>query len=91
MTRKEELAKIAHELMDHMGYLWSRWQDEKEFEDFQTFIDTMKPKFDARGLRFKKMTKRPFRVVFVVQGVDCFIKVTSKEFTWGVMASASHK
>jgi len=92
MTRKEELAMAAHQLADHMGYLWSRWNgDEHDHEDFKEYQDAMKSKLDARGLRFKNMTKRPFRVVFVVQGVDCFLKVTSKEISWGVMAATTHK
>lgn len=68
---------------DRLGYLWSRWQDEKEYEDFGTYADEMK-KLIPEGFKFVKATKSPFG--FQVQPDDFKIivqvRVTSREIGW---------
>lgn len=41
------------------GYLWSRWQDEREYEDINDYAKVFAAKLPA-GVTLLKMTKRPF-------------------------------
>jgi hypothetical protein len=67
--------------IDFFGYLYGRWQDEKEYEDFQEYIDAVENRL---GLPIETMTKRPFEVV-VFANRDWFIyfKATSRQVEWG--------
>jgi hypothetical protein len=46
-------------LVDKLGYLRDRWQDEHEYENFSDYIDAIKPAIPAPFL-FVKMAKRPW-------------------------------
>lgn len=50
--------------VDRLGYLWGRWQDEKEYEDFAAYSEQLKKLLAeaAPSLVFIKATKRPFGV-----------------------------
>jgi hypothetical protein len=66
ITHETTVAEILGEdvfdsFIDFFSYLYSRWQDEKEYEDFQEYIDAAE---DKVGLPIDKMTKRPFQVNF---------------------------
>jgi uncharacterized protein YeeX (DUF496 family) len=71
--------KKVNDLMDKMGerlvYLYDRWQDEKEYEDFQDYIDAMKKDFEKyckeaimSNAVFVKVGKRPFGVTYDFEG-----------------------
>ena len=90
MTRKEETAKIANAVSSYLCNLYERWQDEKEYEDFNDYKACAKKAIENAGGTFVDLGKRPFRCIFVVQGVRCFIKVTSREYNWGTMGKATH-
>jgi hypothetical protein len=60
---------INSEAAEKLGYLWSRWQDEKEYEPFTEYEKVMKQLLDGAAassltpgtqLEFVKGTKRPF-------------------------------
>lgn len=44
---------------DRLSYLYDRWQDEKEYEDFADYIEQMK-KLAPEGTRFIKGRQSPF-------------------------------
>lgn len=60
LTRKESWKNItqSEEKQERLFYLYGRWQDEKEFEDFKEYEDDMKKCFENAI----KGTKRPFGV-----------------------------
>ena len=91
MTRAEETAKIALDISSMLVGFYGRWKSEKEYEDFAEYQSVVKKKIEETGARFDNMTKRPFRVTFYVQNVRCFVKVTAKDFSWGVMGDNNHK
>lgn len=78
MEGKEKRQQVAEAISGHMGYLWSRWQDEREYEDFADYVDSAKKAIEENGAVFEKLTKRPFRVTYRVDGVLCFMRTTSK-------------
>ncbi|MCP4599267.1 MAG: hypothetical protein GY847_01800 [Proteobacteria bacterium] len=70
----EELA----ELIDAMGYLFDRWQDEKEYEDFSEYIKMAK-KALPDDCTFVSMKKRPFRIYFSDTTREYYLNVTSRK------------
>lgn len=72
MTKKETSNLINEKHMDLISMLYSRWQDEKEYEDINDYVE-----------RFKKAipgtisgTKRPFG--FNIQCSDGVLKLAVK-------------
>ena len=57
------------------GALYNRWQDERKYEDFEDYRDTVRRIVLEAGGTFIRLTKR-FRLTFEMQGVvyDLFIK-----------------
>lgn len=48
--------------LEHFYYLYERWQDEKEYEDFNDYVKGMM-NYMPEGATLIKGTKRPFGVV----------------------------
>jgi hypothetical protein len=57
---------LAPKLMDRIIYLYERWQDEKEYEDFKDYEKNIQELFEKENtcsdLTFKRATKRPFGI-----------------------------
>ena len=68
--------------IDHLVYLWGRWQDEKEYEDFEDYKKSASKSL-PKGMDFVRMTKRPFAVTFAYKGADRHMKlsVTSRKYS----------
>jgi hypothetical protein len=82
-TKVEEiLGKDTFEsFIDFFGYLYGRWQDEKEYEDFQEYIDAVENRL---GLPIERMTKRPFEaVIFASRDWFIYFKATSRHIEYG--------
>jgi len=80
--------KVFADLTYRLGYLYSRWQDEKEYEEFsdyvtnlQEFLKNKLPKGSDGTI--VKMTKSPFKVIFWFRGIKLFFFVNSKQIAWG--------
>jgi len=58
---REIFAKVKGKL----DYLQARWQDEREYEDFQEYKDSMKKSVQEAGGEFRSLDKR-FNLVFTV-------------------------
>lgn len=49
--------------MQRLGYLWSRWQDEKEYEDWNDYVEQLS-KLAPEGAENITCSKRPFGITF---------------------------
>ena len=70
------------------GYLWGRWQDEKEYEDPADYEKHVAQKLESHGVTNVKMTKRPFGFKFDVNGASAHITVTSRQMKMAYRLSA---
>ena len=71
-----------NKMVDFFGYLHSRWQDEKEYEDFEEYKKALVKNFKVDVSSF---TKRPFKVIFKSDGVSRYMKIQNKQIIWGRM------
>jgi len=55
--------KTAQKIFETIDYLQARWQDEKEYEDWNDYVDAMKKAIEKHGFQFIKAKKRPFGAV----------------------------
>ena len=64
--------------IESLGYLYDRWQDEKEYEDFDNYVDVMKS-YVTQDIEFVSASKRPFGFKFreKVSGDNYIISVNS--------------
>lgn len=59
--------------------LWNRWQDEKDYEDINDYLEPYKPLAKKYGVELIKMTKRPFGLQFrISDGREYQISTTSR-------------
>ena len=82
-----ELGKRIDEILDQefinfFGYLYHRWQDEKEYEDFQEYKDIMETKLLNKGVRLEAMSKSPFEMRFSIAGKKIRCWATSRCVNW---------
>ena len=84
-STKEGRRAIMEDLLKKHGqgleYLYDRWQDEKEYEDWADYAAQMKKMF---GNMFVKATQRPFGVVIKIDGRlrQAKITVNSRSISW---------
>lgn len=62
MTTSISAATTFNATADWFGYIASRWQDEKEYEDFDEYIEAARNKF---GDKFVSLTNSPFCLTFL--------------------------
>lgn len=62
--------------------LWSRWQDEKEYEDINDYAQPLLAAAEAVGLPAPVMTKRPFGCKFTLNNMTFQVSVTSRSLGW---------
>lgn len=74
---------------DKLAYLYQRWQDEKEYEDFNDYVKFMKTSIFpniAQYFTFVKGSKRPFGLVIETIRKDnpnkYIVYSTAKEVGW---------
>ena len=56
----EQVRNLVNANHERLGYLRDRWQDEKEYEDFEAYAAEMKKLLPKAGLTFVGATKKPF-------------------------------
>jgi len=81
----EALAKatsIFNALQDRIFYLYERWQDEKEYEDFADYQKSAKERVEALGFGYIDMTKRPFAIKVQIDEYQIALSVTQKTYKW---------
>ena len=78
----DELQKQFAPILDRLEYLHDRWQDEKEYEDWNDYVDAMQ-KLTPTSTTFMKATKRPFGFEVKTDGgggFQFFANTTSRGF-----------
>lgn len=90
---------LSQEFADFLYHLRSRYEDEKEYEDFSEYVDAMKKKFPE----VVKMTKRPFGVIWderisvgksarsPIYSIRTFFKVTGRKLVLMSRAKLENK
>ena len=81
MDNHVEAKKFIAENHSFFSGLADRWQDEKEYEDWNEYIEAARKRVEDAQLIFIKMKKRPFACVFRVsekweRDVDYHLVVT---------------
>ena len=65
-----------------LGNLWSRWQDEKEYEDINDYAKPLVNLAKEHGIESFTMTKRPFGCKIPLGGKVYQVAVTGRSLTW---------
>ena len=69
MKEKSKAAeKFYREAKEVLIDLYSRWQDEKQYENIKDYQNSLNPIAKQFGVVITKMTKRPFGCEFTVDG-----------------------
>ena len=80
---KQDAMAEKFDLPEFFSYLYARWQDESEYEDFAEYFEALRKRLPG-GATLDSMTKRPFRAVYTLSdGTRKWIKATSRQVTWG--------
>lgn len=74
----DALMKVFTDNEEKLGYLKGRWQDEKEYEDFEEYKAIMKPLFEAAGFRVLKITKS-FSIQVTKDGMGFEMKIGTRQ------------
>ena len=56
--------KEMEQIVDRVGYLYDRWQDEREYEDFAEYKKFARKEVEKHGATYKELRKSPFRLWF---------------------------
>lgn len=89
---KEKICIIFDAMRDRIVYLYGRWQDEKEYEDWKDFVTEMKKEIEAISME-KDITlsvigcnKRPFGITFSMpHESNAYLvrfKINSSSYSW---------
>jgi len=73
----QETNKKLRPLSNTVFYLKNRWADEKEYEDWQDYVNVVKTKVEEIGGVFKRLNKS-FHVKFVLDGWELEFWTTQK-------------
>jgi hypothetical protein len=80
MNSTNDIVEPTQSFYQLCANLYGRWQDEKEYEDFNDYVKVATEAATKQGLTLVKMTKRPFTVE--VKNTKRFvIKVTARKVT----------
>ena len=83
-NERDQINQIFDKVAHNLSYLYDRWQDEREYEDFKMYEKAMRDllKEVQPEAYFIKATKRPFGYTFNFNGLQIQFKVTSKNMQW---------
>jgi hypothetical protein len=73
---------IFNQMKEKICYLYDRWQDENEYEDFNEYKDVAKKHAESFGVIFVGMTKSPFAVKIQIDEYKIALFVTRKTYYW---------
>lgn len=82
---REEIQKKLRAFLDgasgeRLGYLQSRWRDEREYEDWNEYVAEMK-KLIPEGFEFERAGKSPFGFTMTAKGMPGAMHVTATATT----------
>lgn len=69
-------------VQETLGYLYSRWQDEQEYENIADYQLPLKKIDQEHGVVITKMNKRPFGLVFQADGRTYQVSVTRRSMAY---------
>lgn len=64
--------EFMHQVNKRFCYLAERWQDEKEYEDFNDYIVVIRSLCDQFGVVHVNTTKSPFGFIFAIEGTKFY-------------------
>ena len=86
---KKKVNVLMDKVADKLSYLYNRWLDEREYEDFADYVTEMRKVFDAeiepvpmKNAFFVKGQKRPFGFTFDFEGWQVKMGVTATQVQW---------
>ena len=82
IERIEKAKLIFKEMETPLSNLWCRWQDEKEYEDWNEYASVMKQRIEKQGGDFIKAYKRPFGLTYELGGFKYQIKMNAKSYSF---------
>jgi hypothetical protein len=80
--RKAIASKFFDDSHELMSILYSRWQDEKEYEDIADYGKVISEKVDAIGGTFVKMKKRPFGFTYKLADAEYLIAMSGSAYQY---------
>jgi hypothetical protein len=80
--RKEKALQLFEKLQNLMVNLYSRWQDEKDYEDINDYGVNIKKYVVEIGGEFIKMNKRPFGFVYKLENAIYQVIVRSSRYEY---------
>ncbi len=73
---------LYESMTEQMIYLYSRWQDEKEYEDIADYGNAMKGNL-PKWATFVKVTERPFGFKFKTEDGRLYsFTINARKYTW---------
>lgn len=73
---------MVNGLEETMAHLYSRWQDEKEYEDINDYGAVIIKKL-PKGFKLLKMSKRPFGFDWTMEnGFKYQLTMTARQLAW---------
>jgi len=88
-TAKSKIEELHSSIDEFLTNLYCRWQDEKEYEDWNDYVSVMKQKFETliaennmSNAVYYSCGKRPFGIKFDFEGFRITLYVNSTSYGW---------
>lgn len=65
-----------------MSNLWNRWQDEKEYEDFEEYKKVVNKALIKYGALLTKMTKSPFAFTYSLSNAMYVVTIGARKYSY---------
>lgn len=79
-TEQKTINDFFNKNVQYLANLKGRWQDEKDYEDFNDYIDAVKKVFAENGMNVISMTKT-FNITFTYLNYTMIIKIGARDAT----------
>lgn len=70
----EKMLLNNEKVQQRMAYLYERWKDEQEFEDWADYEENMKKFFNSQGFGFEKAIRKPFGTILLINDFEYKVK-----------------
>ena len=81
-SRQQKARELYEQLEEKMVNLYSRWLDERNYEDIRDYSVHFENDVQAIGGTFVRMTSRPFGFVYTLEGVSYQIAIAKDTYTY---------
>lgn len=69
---------FTNQNLEMLTNLWSRWQDEKDYEDINDYAEPFKPICEEYGIELVRMNAAPFGFFFKADGRTYQLRVNAR-------------